>query len=143
MSNSKPAIPSVRADKEHKENFRKFQKITSALQKTRSYSVICFNRFNHDFKPPPLNEEKKTQHALKSLQDDNVDISHWLPDSGASSHMTDNLNLFDHYKSYATSEIIYIGNGRQLTIEHIGQVILQTCNDPVILKNVLHVPLFK
>lgn len=104
---------------------------------------ICFKRFNHGFKPPPLNEEKKTQHALKSLQDDNVDISHWLPDSGASSHMTDNLNLFGHYKSYATSEIIYIGNGRQLTIEHIGQVILQTSNDPVILKNVLHVPLFK
>lgn len=57
--------------------------------------------------------------------------------------MTDNLKLFDHYKSYATSEIIYIGNGRQLTIEHIGQVILQTSTGPVLLKNVLHVPMLK
>lgn len=49
----------------------------------------CFKRFNVDFRPTPLKSETKTvQQAMSALQIDTVGISHWLLDSGVSSHMT-------------------------------------------------------
>lgn len=57
--------------------------------------------------------------------------------------MTGNLSLFDEYTVYDRTYIVFIGNGKQLPIDHIGEVTILTSSGPVVLSNVLHVPLLK
>lgn len=93
------------------------------------------------FNTPPLKaDEKNVQHALSTLQAKSVDISQWLPDSGSSSHVIGNLNFFDTYTSYTYSNIVLIGNGKHLHIQHIGTVTLHTTFGLLILHNYLRVP---
>lgn len=113
------------------------------MQETGQSAFKCFKRFDKNFKPPPVAAEKKTYHAPNALQADNVDITHWLLDSGGSSHMIGNLNLFDHYQSSIDSKTIYIGNDKQFPIAHIGTITPKTLIDTVLLNNMLHVPMLK
>lgn len=40
--------------------------------------------------------------------------------------MTGNLSLFDEYTAYDRTYIVFIGNGKQLPIDHIGEVTILT-----------------
>lgn len=83
------------------------------------------------------------QQAISALQVNQVDISQWLCDSGASFHMTGNLTLFDTYDVYNGSDIVIVMVRNGLPIEHIGQVTLFTAYGTLVLINVLHVPSLK
>ncbi|KAJ9556979.1 hypothetical protein OSB04_011593 [Centaurea solstitialis] len=64
----------------------------------------------------------------------------WLFDSGASHHITNDLNALSlHAPDDGTDELI-IGDGSSLTITHVGSLILRFSNTSLILKNVLCVP---
>lgn len=93
---NKPPVQFVRTEEELKEALSKFKSVCQICLKPGHSAHRCFKRFNREFKIPFLQtKEKNAQHALSALQASNVDISQWLPDSGASSHMTGDLNLFD------------------------------------------------
>lgn len=79
-------------------------------------------------------EVQNLEHALSALQMEDFDISQWLPNSGASSHITDDLSLFDNYIVYHGSDIVMIGNNKSLPIKHVGQVTLSTSYGSVLLK---------
>ena len=69
----------------------------------------------------------------------------WLLDSGASSHMTRNRDLFIEYEDLKTSENVGVGDGRVLTAVGIGSIKLDMILLPgdlntVTLTNVLYVP---
>lgn len=69
-----------------------------------------------------------------------VDANQGLPDSAASSHMAHNLAVFDEYTLYKSNDIVVVGNGKTLAIDHIGIVTLHTSSEPVLLRDALHVP---
>lgn len=89
---------------------------------------------------PPLPPELRTvQQALSALQVTTVDANQWLPDSAASSHMAHNLAVFDEYTLYKSNDIVVVGNGKTLAIDHIGIVTLHISSEPVLLRDALHV----
>jgi hypothetical protein len=65
----------------------------------------------------------------------------WIPDSGASSHMTDQLNLFDQSTMRMENgrRAVKVGGG-QLAIKGKGTVMAHFRKSPIRLKNALFVP---
>jgi gag-polypeptide of LTR copia-type/GAG-pre-integrase domain len=61
-------------------------------------------------------------------------------DSGASTHVTNDLNAMNNAYSYSGPEVVHIGNGKGLQIAHKGSALLPTPFQTLKLQNVLHVP---
>lgn len=74
---------------------------------------------------------------MKMTEDD---FQNWIPDSGATSHMSGDPGILTQMQTYSGSDNITIGNGTSLPISHIGEVPVNTVYGPLILSNVLHVP---
>jgi Reverse transcriptase (RNA-dependent DNA polymerase)/gag-polypeptide of LTR copia-type len=64
----------------------------------------------------------------------------WYVDSGASSHVTNDLNAFSSYYPYTGPDAVHIGNGKSLSIIHKGVASISTGTTTLHLENVLHVP---
>ena len=64
----------------------------------------------------------------------------WLTDSGATSHMTADLNNLSLATPYPSSEIIQTASGTGLSISHIGSSSISTPIKPLQLSSVLYVP---
>jgi len=64
----------------------------------------------------------------------------WIVDTGASDHMTFDLNFLTHTKQPSKPVFVTLPDGATKPVTHIGQVIL-TPN--LTLQKVLHVPAFK
>jgi hypothetical protein len=65
----------------------------------------------------------------------------WFLDSGATTHVTPDLNCLSSSQPYTGTDVVHMGNGTCLKISHIGSTILSTSGQPLVLTNVLHVPL--
>ena len=63
----------------------------------------------------------------------------WLLDSGASSHITNNIHILQNPQPYIGPEKVYIGDGQGLPILHTSYTFLKTPSATFTLKNVLHV----
>jgi gag-polypeptide of LTR copia-type/GAG-pre-integrase domain len=61
-------------------------------------------------------------------------------DSGASTHVTNDLNALSNAYPYYGPEAVHIGNGKGLQIAHKGSALLPTYFQSLQLKNILHVP---
>jgi GAG-pre-integrase domain len=59
--------------------------------------------------------------------------------SGASAHVTPDLNCFTSYQSYTGSDQLRVGDGKGLQILNIGTTCLATRCQPLVLNKVLHV----
>jgi hypothetical protein len=64
----------------------------------------------------------------------------WYPDSGATSHMTNDLEGVDIPAVYSGNERVMVVNGQSLFISHTGSVSTLVPNNPLLLSNVLVVP---
>jgi hypothetical protein len=96
----------------------------------------CYNRFNEAFSRESLDQP----HAYYSAPSQTTGLS-WYPDSGATHHLTSDLqNLNIKAEEFTGSEQIKIGNGKGLSIHHIGQTRLSSPPFQFDLFNVLHVP---
>jgi histone deacetylase 1/2 len=60
----------------------------------------------------------------------------WLADSGATNHMTSEVQLLNNVAPYQASDSVQVGNGHHLKITHIGNTILGLLK----LNNVLLIP---
>ena len=60
----------------------------------------------------------------------------WIIDSGATDHITPQLQLFTSYKPVRQDCFITMPNGRKAQIKHVGTIVLK---DQIILPDVLHV----
>ena len=67
----------------------------------------------------------------------------WLLDSGASHHVTSDLNNLSLHSPYTGSDDIMIGDGSGLNITHSGSLHLPNKNSSFLLSNVLCVPNMK
>jgi hypothetical protein len=61
-------------------------------------------------------------------------------DSGATSHVTSDINNLSSSQPYNGPEAVHIGNGTGLFIAHKGSTIFPTEFKPLLLNNILHVP---
>jgi hypothetical protein len=64
----------------------------------------------------------------------------WLTDSGASDHITADLNNLNQPTPFKGPEQVSVGNGQNLPIQNIGNTQLHTKLSLFKLRNVLHVP---
>lgn len=49
----------------------------------------------------------------------------WIPDTGATTHVTSSNHHFQHSQPYTGFDSLMIGDGNFLPITHIGSVLLQ------------------
>jgi hypothetical protein len=98
---------------------------------------LCYRRYNSDpdWKPNPRFHAYNTQ-AL----DSNYDSSNWIIDSGATNHVTNDINNLSSLFAYKGPDNLHIGNGLGLHILHIGSQNFIISNLSIKLTNVLHVP---
>jgi hypothetical protein len=66
----------------------------------------------------------------------------WLLDSGASHHVTNDLNALFSFNSYEGFNTLHIGNGQGMPINHIGSFSITIFNFTLHFTDVLHVPTF-
>ena len=71
---------------------------------------------------------------------DNQGEACWYPDSGATNHISKNMNYGSEFKG---NQRVHIGNGTGLAVKHIGNTSFSSFNPSrsLSLKNILHVPL--
>jgi gag-polypeptide of LTR copia-type len=104
----------------------------------------CYKRFDATYKPPPPRPPPKNHsyhpQAL-CVQPGHAPPETWYMDSGASAHVTSDLNAFTSYSPYTGSDQLHIGDGKSLDILHIGFSRLVTTFSSLVLHNVLHVPI--
>ncbi|KAJ0531909.1 putative RNA-directed DNA polymerase [Helianthus annuus] len=67
-------------------------------------------------------------------------VDSWIPDSGASAHMTGELSLVFDSVPYTGTERVVIGDGTSLAISHIGFAHLRLSSSTITLRHVLVVP---
>lgn len=78
--------------------------------------------------------------ALLTASDINQD-GNWYPDSGATNHITHNLNNLTVGTEYTGSNQVQVRNGACLLISHFGHSSFKTSTNHVLyLNNLLHVP---
>jgi hypothetical protein len=64
----------------------------------------------------------------------------WIADSGANTHITNELENLTLQQPFPSDEIVAVGNGAGLAIENSGSSILISSNSKFHLKNVLYCP---
>uniref|UniRef100_A0A803NT75 Integrase catalytic domain-containing protein n=1 Tax=Cannabis sativa TaxID=3483 RepID=A0A803NT75_CANSA len=64
----------------------------------------------------------------------------WYPDSGASNHCTPNGQNIMTPTEFEGPDQLYVGNGAGLPISQIAYLLSNSCNKPLVLTNLLHVP---
>ena len=93
----------------------------------------CWHRYDDSYVPDERHIAAAASYAY------GVD-SNWYMDSGATDHITgelDKLTICDKYKG---NDQVHTANGAGMKIEHIGHSTVQTPMCNLLLKNVLHVP---
>jgi gag-polypeptide of LTR copia-type len=106
----------------------------------------CYKRFDNTYKPPPPRPPPRqasryaSQPQALTVQPGPSLPDFWYLDSGASSHVTPDLNAFSSYSPYTGSEKLCVGDGKGLDISHIESGTLITNSIPLKLLNILHVP---
>jgi len=103
-------------------------------QKEGHTVVKCFKRFNVNFNgPPPKSASTATTNSY------GVD-SNWCMDTGATDHITSDLERLTVRDKYHGGDQVHAANGSGMKITYIGDSILHSPSTDIHLKNILHVP---
>jgi hypothetical protein len=79
--------------------------------------------------------------ALSSTCSYKVDPN-WYIDTGATDHITSDLDRLTMREPYHGNDMVQVSNGAGLNIMHIGSCSINTDTRPLALHNLLHVPKF-
>jgi len=93
---------------------------------------VCWHRFEEDYQP-------YTKSAGAAQMNYGVDTN-WYVDSGATDHITAELEKLTVRDKYKGSDQVHTASGSGMRINNIGHAILHTPNKNLHLQNVLHVP---
>lgn len=109
---SKTPLQFVRIEEKWLEALKTFKTVCQLCWKPGHSAHRCFKRFNKEFNPPSQQtSEKKVKHALRALQPSDMDISQWLPDSGAWFHDWQHRYLWSVLYLYLF-DVVLIGSGK-------------------------------
>jgi hypothetical protein len=95
-------------------------------------ATSCWHRFDVDYVPDDKNANS-ANHVY------GVD-SNWYTDTGATDHITSELDKLVIHDKYNGSDPIRTASGAGMNINHIGNAVVSTPNYNLQLNNVLHVP---
>ncbi|KAL9425249.1 hypothetical protein AB3S75_032230 [Citrus x aurantiifolia] len=109
--------------------------------KPRHTAAKCRNRFNRDFAPfyptfgyNPAQSQAPRAAFLTTSEGEMADQG-WYIDSGATHHLTNNLQNLNLGKEYSGNQLLHVGNGQGLYISHIGYTCLPTsCGSDTMLR---------
>ncbi|KAF8389828.1 hypothetical protein HHK36_024347 [Tetracentron sinense] len=93
-----------------------------------------WHRFNHSY------QAEEIPQALAAMAITDPYDPEWIPDTGATSHMTNNPGILHSISPYNGSDVITVGNGNTLPISHIGSTTLPTSYGKLKVDNILVVP---
>jgi hypothetical protein len=99
----------------------------------------CYKWFDVTYRPPPPRARPPSPRAL-FVHLGFAPHESWYLDSGASAHVSSDLNCLSTYSPYAGSEQFKVGDDKGLNILYTGLTILVTNSKSLVLNNVLHVP---
>ncbi|BBN68591.1 hypothetical protein Prudu_489S000400 [Prunus dulcis] len=102
-------------------------------------AIDCYDRMN----PAISGKIPPTKLAAMCAHYTSKPSPSWLIDSGATSHITNDISNLSSPSPYTGEDKVYIGDGTGLSINHIGSSLLHTPTTSFKLKNVLHVPQMK
>jgi GAG-pre-integrase domain len=94
---------------------------------------------------PPTIQAHLAQPTIQvnSAQPDSISSGpDWYLDSGATHHVTNNINNLSFYMPYDGMDSLKIGNSLGMRISHIGSCKLTLANCTLVLSDVLYVPSF-
>jgi hypothetical protein len=94
--------------------------------------VACWYRFDEAYVP----DDRVAAMTTSSSTDPN-----WYLDSGATDHLTGELEKLTMHERYNGNDQIRAANGAGMDITRIGQSVIPTSTRPLHLNQVLHVPL--
>lgn len=83
--------------------------------------------------------ETPSSSALAATTSYKIDPN-WYLDTGATDHITSDLDCLAIRERYNGGEQVHVGNGAGLRILHIGHSSITTSMRPLALRNILHVP---
>jgi histone deacetylase 1/2 len=95
----------------------------------------CWHRFEEDFVPDE-------RHAGAAMNSYSVD-SNWYADTGATDHITGELEKLSAREKYNGGDQVHTANGAGMNIRHIGHSTIHTPDKNLNLRNILHVPITK
>jgi len=95
-------------------------------------AIGCFTRFDASYTPP----QKSASSATASYGVD----TNWYMDTGATDHITSELDKLTMRDKYHGGEQVHTASGSGMEISHIGHGILRSPNTNLQLKHILHVP---
>ena len=98
----------------------------------------CWNIFDYSYQA----EEIPQALATMALNEEEKDPTFYI-DSGATTHITNNVGKMTQITPYKGNDAIFVGNGEALRISHIGEARLKTKHRDLKLKNLLVVPEIK
>uniref|UniRef100_A0A2N9HX55 CCHC-type domain-containing protein n=1 Tax=Fagus sylvatica TaxID=28930 RepID=A0A2N9HX55_FAGSY len=104
------------------------------------YAIDCYHRmdFAYQGKNPPTKLAAMANASNLNMTQGTGET--WLTDSGASDHITADLNNLNQPTPFKGPEQVSVGNGQNLPIQNIGNTQLHTKLSLFKLRNVLHVP---
>ena len=92
----------------------------------------CRNCFNHSYQP----DEPRAANYSNTNGSEEV----WYTDTGATDHITADIDKLSFREKYAGRDKVHAANGSGMDIRHVGRSIINTPDKPLSLNNVLHVP---
>ena len=112
--------------------------------------ITCYHRFDINFQGSDVLASSLTKstfhtatssdvHAMMVSPSSTINDS-WFLDTGATHHLTRNRDHLVNSHSYQVLEKATIGDGKKLSIFHVGSTCLHTPHKTFRLQQVLHVP---
>jgi hypothetical protein len=96
-------------------------------------AIRCWYRMDDSYTDDPPSANMV---ATSSYQVD----PNWYSDTGATDHITSDLDRLTMRQQYNGGDTVQVGNGAGLRIMHLGSCSIKTDTRPLTLNNVLHVP---
>ena len=127
-----------------------YKPVIQICKKVGHMATTWYFKFDNDYQPPASSQDQHppacypTNNSGNSnayiATSDTIHDSAWYMDSGATIHVTselDNLSISSDYKGKAK---LCVGDGNAFPISHVGSSLIASKPHPLLLNNVLHVP---
>ena len=96
--------------------------------------IRCFRRFDTNYTGPPQKSASSAQTSSYGID------SNWYMDTGATDHITSDLEKLSFREKYHGGDQVHAANGSGMEIVHVGQSTLRTPDSNLHLNRILHIP---
>ncbi|KAL5575556.1 hypothetical protein UlMin_017255 [Ulmus minor] len=103
--------------------------------------IKCYYCFDQNYQGKTPFEQAPAEALIATARNTATD-KNWYPDSGATNHVTNDIQNLSCGTDYNGTQKIHMGNCKGLSIKHIGKSTIPSSfySYPLTLNNILHVP---